>query len=190
MSDPILATFLNRVRDDAARLPASRVLRLAADPGSGDPPHRYQALFSGLEHFERDETGAVVVSRQPLLFEILFPADYLRSTDGTLQFRVARARSRFLHPNTGPGGVVCLGSEFRSGTRLRPLVHQLWGIASGRNFATESPMDPQARDFFLDHVDRVRALRSEPLWEQPIAAAMRVEAGSGPKGMGHGHGVG
>jgi len=174
VSDPIYASCLEAFRSDVAALPKSRALRIAADPGSGDPPRRYQLLFSGIEHFRR-EGGRCVVSVRPLLFQIDLPGDYCRCVDGSLPFRVLRALTPFVHPNLSGGGTICLGARFRPATRARPLLHQAYQIATSRSFATESPIDPRARDFFLAHLAEVRALRAEPLWEAPLAA--RVGAG-------------
>jgi len=165
MSDAISRIFRAGVREDAAQLPRSRALRLSCDAASGDPPSRYHVLLQGVEHFERADAGGYERTFRPLVFQIEFPDDYCRCVDGTLPFRVARSLGRLAHPNVNAAGVVCLGAKFRPGTRLRPLVHELYQIASGRNFATESPLDPHARDFFLARLAEVRALRAEPLWE-------------------------
>jgi hypothetical protein len=173
MSDPIHRSWLARVAEDAARLPASDTLRLVADPASGAPPRRYRALLRDVEHFEPALGGTVRLSQQPLLFEIDFPEDYCRAVDGTLSLRVVRVRSPFVHPNASAGGTLCLGAGFRPSTRLRPLLHQVYEIAAGRAFATQSALDPRARDFFLGNLAQVRALRAPPLWAPAATEAAR-----------------
>ena len=179
MSDPIYRSWLQRVAEDAAALPPSPVLRLTPDPASGAPPRRYRALLRDVEHFEPAEDGTVRLSLRPLLFEIDFPEDYCRAVDGTLTFRVVRVRTPFVHPNATAGGTLCLGSLFRPSTRLRPLLHQIFEIARGRVFATESALDPRARAFFLGNLAQVRALRAPALWaiaaQPPAPAAVQEE---------------
>ncbi len=177
MNDPVIRAFRKRVSEDAARIrEESAVVRLVADPMSGDPPGRYHGLLSGVEHFERGPEGALRVSGLPLPFSLDFPDDYCSCTDGSLQLRVARVHASIAHPNLGPGGSVCLGPRFSPGTRLRPLLEHLHRICSGRVFASDSPWDPHAAEFFRRHPDRVRALRAEPLWQRPVAARVRVAA--------------
>ena len=177
MKDHVIRAFRKRVSEDAARIrDESGIVRLVADPMTGDPPGRYHGLLSGVEHFERGRDGALRVSGLPLPFSLDFPDDYCSCTDGSLQLRVASVHGPIAHPNLGPEGSVCLGPRFSPGTRLRPLLEHLYRICSGRVFASDSPWDPHAASFFRRHPDRVRALRAESLWERPVAASVRVAA--------------
>ena len=176
MQDEVIRAFRGRVAEDASRIrDESSIVRLVADPMSGDPPSRYVGLLTGIEYFERGEGGAIRVSGLPLPFTLDFTDDYCSCTDGSLQLRVARVHSLMAHPNQGPGGAICLGPRFSPGTRLRPLLEHLYRICSARVYASDSPWDPHAADFFRRHPDRVRALRAEPLWQRPVAASVRVE---------------
>ena len=67
------------------------------------------------------------------------------------------------------GGIVCLGPFFRPGTSIRPLVEQIYRIVSGRDFATGHAFDGEACEYYLSHLDQVRALRAAPLWRRPLA---------------------
>ena len=127
-------------------------------------PSRYRATFRNIEHFERRPDGKIVKSRDPVEVWITIPRDYLLGLElPPLNLRVAYANARLVHPNFSRG-VFCLGSGFRPGTRLEGIVTQLYGIVSGRIFATEAMLDEAARDFFLDNLDLVRGLVSPPLW--------------------------
>jgi len=183
VSNDVMTAFLRRIAEDVPAVrAASGVVHLAPDPGS-DPPRRIHGLFSEIETFIRGPGDTVVTSRRPLPFRLDFPDDYCSCADGTLQLRVARVMTPILHPNVGPGGIVCLGPSFRPSTRLRPLLEHLHLICSGRVFASESPWEAKTAEFFRRHPDRVRALRSPPLWREPAARRVRVETlGPGPGG--------
>ena len=183
MHDDVIRAFRRRVSLDAPRIrDESTIVRVVAGPMSGDPPSRYHGLLSGVEHFERGPNGTLCASGSPLPFSLEFPDDYCSCVDGSLQLRVARVHAPIAHPNLGPGGIVCLGPRFRPATRLRPLIEHLYRICSGRVFASDSPFDPNAAEFFRRHSDRVRALRAEPLWHRPVAGSVRVETAHAERG--------
>ena len=174
MRDAVYESFLLGAREDAERIGAeSDAVRLVAAPRSGSPPAVYHGLLSGAAHFVRDAAG-IRVSADPIPFTLQFPGDYLRSADPDLQFRVVFVHAPLVHPNCR-GGLVCLGPGFRPGTRLRALVEQAYGILASRVFAPDHALDPEARDFFLHHIEEVRRLRASPLWRRPLAARVRVE---------------
>lgn len=180
MSNAVIRAFRTRVLEDARSIrDESSILRMVADPMSGDPPRRHHGLLTGVEHFERTPEGAFRATAEPIPFTLDFPEDYCSCPDGSLQLRVAWIHSPLVHPNRGPQGIVCLGGRFKPGTRLRPLLEHLYRICSGRVFASDSPMDARAAEFFRSHPEQVRALRAEPLWQAPIAASVRVELGRG-----------
>jgi hypothetical protein len=180
MSDTVYAAFLSDVASQAPRLlRESRALaQLAPIPRSGDPPAAYLGVLRGIEHLERAEGGTVCASSRPVPFVINFPADYLRSVDDTLQFRVARANAPLYHPNCRRDGTLCLGPGFLPGTALRPLLETIYGIVSSRVIATEHAFDKAARDYFVAHVDQIRDLRDKalPLWGRRLAASVRAES--------------
>jgi len=188
--------FLQGTYEDHERINSQTdVARLVPviEPGGAKQPSRYLATFTDLQHFVRHDDGSVDVSDEVVHAEILFPPDYLRSSDPNLAFRVVRIKSAVFHPNvaslpaaaagTAPtiagwrpqrlslaaGGIVCLGHGFRPGTRLRGLIFQLHRIISGKDYATESPLDCEASSYFLAHLERVRALESPPLWRTRIS---------------------
>jgi hypothetical protein len=155
---------------------ASDVLHLAPDPYSGDPPRRLHGLFTKVEHLVPGPGNTFLTSHRPLPFAIEYMDDYCSCCDGTLQLRVARVLAPIAHPNISPGGVVCLGGRFRPSTRLRPLLEHVHRICSARVYASHSPWDAKTADFYRQHPERVRALRSAPLWRQAVAQGARVDA--------------
>jgi hypothetical protein len=177
MSDGVLEGFCEATALDARHVnAASDRLRLVPDPLSGEPPRVYHGLVHALPHFERDASGAVREVTGPVAFTIRIPDDYLRGTDPGLQFRVVTLEPRFFHCNARQG-LCCLGPKFAAGTRLRALVEQVYDIVASRAFATDHALDPEARDFFLRNIARVReiAAAAPPLWRRPLAAGLRVE---------------
>jgi len=175
VTDPIRADFLEAMVGEARAVnQASDVARLGPRPGTGAPPAIYDGTFDGVEHFEQLADGTVAVSATPVRFSISFPTSYLRSGDPRLQFQVAQLLTPILHPNVSRS-VVCLGPHFAPGTGLRALVQQLYGIVSGHVFATDHAFDATARQYFLSHLDDVKALRAKPLWRRQLARRVRVE---------------
>jgi hypothetical protein len=168
MTSFVLDAFLETAAVDAAELDeASDVLSLLPRSAGSTPPRIYDGVLREVEHLERVADGTVQVSASLVAFTIEFPIDYCRSTDPLLQFRVARVHTPILHPNC-QGGILCLGSDFRPGTRLRGVVHEVYAIVCGRNFAAQSALDPWAAEYYLAHLDQVRALRSRPLLRRQI----------------------
>ena len=206
MSDPVYRAFLRRAARDAEQINAnSDVVRLSPDPAGGAAPSTYAGVFAeGIAHFApprdvlsrprdisprpRDATpdatsrreGAPRVSTDAIPFLIRLPHDYLRSHDPNLQFRVVRTLAPLLHPNVH-GGLVCLGPLFYPGTPLLALIEQVYGIVSSQIFATQDAFSRSARDFYLEHVDRVSEMAgtAPPLWRRAVAARVRV-ASIGP----------
>ncbi|MFQ5667694.1 MAG: hypothetical protein ACE5I7_14875 [Candidatus Binatia bacterium] len=190
MSDPVYDAFLETAAEDVLAVnAASDILQLTPDPAAGRLPHTYNGWLQEVEHLDRAGDGTAYVSAATVGFTIHFPAEYCRSTGADLQFRVVRLHFPLLHPNT-KGGMVCLGPHFRPGTRLRPLVHQIYGIISGRIFATDHAFDAEACMYYLRHLDQVRALRARPLWRRRVAGRVRVEGAAGvlPKDVEQAHG--
>ncbi len=175
MTDPIYRAFLETVKEDAAKINAeSDILRLVASRDGGGPPSKYQGIFTDVQYLVRSGDGTIRHSLDPILFGLNFPADYLRSIDPDLQFRVAGVYVPLYHPNIRKG-LVCLGPGFACGTRLRPLVEQIYAIFSARVHATDHAFDSEARHYYLTHVDEIRALRSAPLWRRPVALRVDVK---------------
>ena len=172
-TDPVYAAFLAVVAVDAAAVcAASDILTLRA--GGGSPPHTYNGCLRDVEHLERGIDDRVMVSAAPVPFLLSFPPDYCRSADPKLQFRVVSTAAPLVHPNVR-GGMVCLGQHFRPGTRVKPLIEQIYRIVSGRTFATADAFDAPSRDYYLTHLDQVRSLRSAPLWRRPVTGGTWVE---------------
>ena len=178
MSDPIREGFLVSVEEDAALANReSDVLRLVGVPREAGSPDTWHGLLRGVEHLVRAGAGPVGVSHDPIPFTLTFPSDYLSSVDPTLQLRVASVHphARLFHSNVSRFGQVCLGAQFAPGTRLRPLVEQLYDVCSFRITATEDSFNADAAIWIVEHVEQVRALRAAPLWRRALASAVRVE---------------
>jgi hypothetical protein len=174
--DPVIEGFRETA---AAAVPeinaATDRLRISADPLSGAPPCVYHLLFDAVTHFERAPAGGARIVTGPVAATLRIPDDYLRSGDGSLQFRVASVEPRIVHPNCR-AGVVCLGPRFAPGTKLRPLVEQLYDILASRVFASDHGFDAEACRVYLANLERVKAIRAAapPLWRRPLAAGVRV----------------
>jgi hypothetical protein len=176
MDDPVYRAFLQTAAEDAAATNAdSDIVRLVPDPRTGDPPDTYHGLLSDVEHLEHARAGTPRVTTEPIRFRLYFPADYCRSLDPNLQFKVVTVHSPLYQPNVR-GGTVCLGPQFSPGTRLRAVVEQFYRIASGRATATDHAFDPKVRDYFLDHIEEVRKLKARPLWRRPVSTRVSVRS--------------
>lgn len=175
MSDPVYRAFLETVEEDSAKVVAeSNILRLVPYRDGEGPPNTYRGVITDIEHLERLADGTVRHSLAPILFDVQFPPDYLRSLDEDLQFRISRVHVSLYHPNIR-SGLVCLGPRFRCGTRLKPLVEHLYGIFSARTRATDHAFNPEPRHYYLNHVDEIKALRAAPLWRRPVASRVDVK---------------
>ncbi len=173
--DPIRAAFLESCRADAETIcQNSDCVRISPDASSGNPPHTYQGVLRGAQHYVRDADGAIVVTDRPIHFQVHFGEDYLRSLDDNLQFRVVSTSRHLVHPNVS-GGVVCLGGRFRPGTRLRSVTEQFYAIVTSRVAATQHPFDLPAAEFYLDQIEVIRNFQNEPLWRRPLTTSTRVE---------------
>jgi hypothetical protein len=178
MSETVYSGFLRNVEAAAPQaLSSSKILKLAPIPHSGEPPAAYFGALSGIEHFERGEGGTIRITDRTVPFTIGFPADYLRSVDDTLQFRVARVNAPLFHPNCREDGTLCLGAQFRPGTALEPLLETIYGIVASKVVATRDAFDKRACQYFLSHGDEVRRLRQHApgLWRRPVARRVRKE---------------
>jgi hypothetical protein len=182
MHDPVYRAFLQTAAEDAASTNAdSDIVRLVPDPRTGDPPDTYHGLLSHVEHLERSRSGAPRVTTEPISFRLHFPADYCRSLDPNLQFKVVTVPTRLFNPNVR-GSFVCMGPQFSPGTRLRAVVEQFYRIASGRAIATDHAFDPEVREYFLDHIEEVRKLSARPLWRRSVSARVSVRSIERPAG--------
>jgi len=178
--DPVYTAFLETAAEDvAACLADSDILVLQARPGAAGPADTYDGGLTDVEHLERAADGTARVSSAPVGFTVHFPADYCRSTDPNLHFRVAFVRTPVWHPNVR-GAVLCLSRYFRPGTRVRPLIEQIFGIVSGRIFAADHAFDGEAARYYLAHLEQVRALRARSLWRRPVAGKARLEHMAAP----------
>jgi hypothetical protein len=173
--DPVFQAFLESAAADGREInAASRVLRVVPDPRRGRPSDTYHLLFDGLQHFRREPAGGVRVALDPIVVRVSFPDDFLRSADPGLAYRVIGLLTPVFHPNVSGHG-LCI-SGFAAGIRLRGIAEQVFAVLSGRAFATNDALDPEAARFFAEHPERVQALARVPLWSTRAARASRVVA--------------
>ena len=179
MEHPVVENFLKVAAEERDwAIAESDILHLVGEERSEGSPRLYFGTFRGIEHFERGPGGSVRTSDEPIGFSIYFPPDYLRNTDPDLQFRVARVESLppLYHPNLRRS-LICLGTGFTCGTRLRGLLQQLYGIFSYQIVATESPFNIEAGEYFLSRPEELAALRpAPPLWRRTVAEVASVES--------------
>jgi hypothetical protein len=167
--DPVFRSFLESASADAREINArSRSARLVPDPRRGIPSDTYHLILDGLHYFRRDARGRMVDTRDPVVVRVTLPEDYLRCVDPALAYRVIWLVTRVAHPNVRQHHVCVAG--FAAGTRLRGIVELLYALLSARAYATNDPLDPEAARFFSEHPERVRSLRSAPLWPAPEAS--------------------
>ena len=175
-ADPVLENFLSTTVEDAATLLAgSDCLHLVPRDGRPTPYDTWDGVFVGVGHLVRATDRTVSLSHEPLPFTVRFPADYLRSHDPTLQFRVASVAGSLFHPNSRGAGLVCLGGDFRPGTPLRFVVEQLFGIVTGRIAATDHAFDPEAAAYYVAHPEQLATIRGQSLKRRPVAMRSRCE---------------
>lgn len=186
MTDRVLRSFLLGAREDADWVNAnSTILRVVPDPRSGEPPCVYLGLLREVEHLRRASGGSVEVSSDPIPFTVRFPLDYLVSSDPMLQLRIVELGAPVFAVNVR-GPLVCMGSRFQPGARLRTLMEHVWGILSCRVYNTSDAFNAEARDYFYRNADQVRALRAAPLWARSIAKSAVVQSMNAEPGAGSG----
>jgi len=183
MHDPVYDAFLGTLAEDISEVNAASDILHLAPYGDAEPkPHVYAGWLRDVEHLVPNGDGTASVSADPVAISLRFPPGYCRSTDPNLQFRVAEIHSPLLHPNVR-GLTVCLGPHFRPGTRVRPLVQQLYGIVCGRIRATDHAFDAEACRYYLHHLDQVLALRARPLWRRRVVGRTRIGSLDTTNGM-------
>jgi hypothetical protein len=176
--DRVFDAFLASARDDALCVnEATDVARVVPDPRGGALPASYFIVFEGLEHFRRATSGSIVALREPIAVALSFPEDYLRARDARLAFRALAVRTRLVHPNVDAPAICLLG--FRPGLRLRGIVEALYAVLTSQAFDVRSALDLAAARFYVEHPDRVRALRSPPLFRRRVARAARLRLSHG-----------
>jgi hypothetical protein len=161
--DPVYLKFLENTYDEARRLAEkSDVLKLSPIPPF--PPGAYLCEFH-VAHLRLLSDGTVRIEQGPVTAGVIFPEDYLRSTDPRLYLRVASALTPFdlLHPNVR-GGVVCLGAAFAPGTSLTALLWELYEIVSYQNVTLDerNAMNPTACRLLRQQPELLSGLRPEP----------------------------
>jgi hypothetical protein len=161
--DEIFERFKENTQAEAASLAReSAVLRIRPVPPF--PAAAYVCEFD-VRYLGRMPDGTVRVQDGPVLVAIRFPADYLRSADPHLQFRVAAMLSNdFVHPNVLPPA-ICLGSAFAPGTRIGLLVQELYEIVTYRNFSLveRNSLNPEASRLLRAHSSLLAGLKPPPL---------------------------
>jgi hypothetical protein len=175
--DRIFQTFLENTASDASDLQArSDVVSLVPLPPL--PPSRYSCTFH-VPYLQRLPSGTVEIHPGPVHCAVVFPEDYLRSTDPHLFMRLAAVLSSgFLHPNVSTVGNVCLGVGFAPGTPIGALVWELFDIVTYRNCTLDerNALNPEACRFVREHQALVDTLTPPPLFrrERPAPIVVRT----------------
>lgn len=161
--DQVYLKCLENSYAEAMRLAErSDVLKLTPIPPF--PPGGYLCEFQ-TPHLRLLPDGVVRVERGLVTAGVVFPEDYLRSTDPRLYLRVASVLTPFdlLHPNVR-GGVVCLGAAFAPGTALTALLWELYEIVSYQNFTLDerNALNPTACRLLRQHPELLSGLKPEP----------------------------
>lgn len=143
--NPVFEAFLRNTFDEATALAEkSDVLRIAPIPPF--PPSGYLCEFD-VSYLRKRADGVVELKTAPAVAGLLFPEDYLHSTDPRLYLRVAQVVEPWdiVHPNVR-GGVVCLGSAFAPGTPITALLWELYEIVSYQNLTLDegNALNPEA----------------------------------------------
>lgn len=171
--DQIFRRFLTSARADAEEInQKSGVARVALNPAS---PATFLCEFQA-PYLRRLPGGTVGIHPGPVLAAILFPEDYLRSSDAHLYTRVAAVLSPHLvHPNV-LGPVVCLGYRFRPGTRLGLIVHELYEIFTYSNYSLveSNSLNPEACRLLRAHAHLLEQLHSPPWLRRKRSFTVRV----------------
>jgi hypothetical protein len=154
----------------------SDVLRITPLPPF--PPCGYVCEFD-VAHLRRLPEGVVEISAGPVVAAVLFPEDYLHSTDPRLYLKVASVIEplNLVHPNIN-GYAVCLGSAFAPGTPITALLWELYDIVSYQNVTLDerNAMNPEACRLLREHAELLARLRSEPFLRRQHKIRMRVNA--------------
>lgn len=181
LQDKILTRFLANSFITATELAArSDTLRILAH--KGNPPTHFLLMFDELDYFiEEMFTGRIKrVSRQPVMAEVIFPADYLRSVDPHLYMKISKiCTPGFFHPNVSPGiQNVCLGQQMISGAPLKELIYHLYDIVTYRNMTIEesNALNPAACRYFREYGrEKLVKLTRPPLIRRALKVSVSVE---------------
>jgi hypothetical protein len=146
----------------------------------GDPPSRFLLQFEGIEYLNQNlETSAVAVVKQPLLVDVHFPRDYLRSTDPQLYLKmVTLLHPEFFHPNVSlPFGYICLGHDFLPGTVLSDLAFHIHEIITYQNMTVDErdAFNPSACRYLRQYPEVLDNLRRPPLRRRRLVLDGKVE---------------
>ncbi|NOZ20003.1 MAG: hypothetical protein GXP25_02830 [Planctomycetes bacterium] len=162
--DSVFRKFLDNSYDRGRELEReSDILRIEAR--RGEPPTGFLCSFVGVEHLVRDPDGTVEKCTDPILIEVQFPPDYLKSCDPHLGLRVVGMLNRnIFHPNIRPPA-VCLGNALRPGTTLDEILRYVYEIISYQNVTPNESdaFSAEACRYVREHPGVLSGLRIPPL---------------------------
>lgn len=173
--DHIFQAFLKHTAEDTAELQRKTDV-VILEPLPPFPPSRYRCTFL-VPYLRRLPSGTVDIDVGPVLCEISFPEDYLRSTDPKLFMKIASILNPdFLHPNVLLGS-VCLGSAFAPGTPIHALIGELFDIVTYRNCTVDEhdALNPEVCRLVREHRSLVDKLGRRSLYrsDRRIQIAVR-----------------
>ena len=174
MDDKVFEGFLEEsCRRGHALADESSVVNILAERGS--PPHGYLVGFEGVEHLVRDSNGVVRKTMDPILVEVRFPPDFLRTSDRHLGLKVVGIVSHLFHPNV-KRPAFCLG-HIRPGTPLDEILRMVYEVISFQNVTPDErdAFSPEACRYVREHPEVLKSLRIPPLKRRRLNVRATVE---------------
>lgn len=165
--DKVYLGFLEKSFSQAKQLEAdSDILTILYT--KDNPPSRFLLQFDDIDYLtQNEETGRVAIVSEPLLVDVCFPSDYLRSTDPQLYLRVVTLLNPgFFHPNVRlPFGAICLGHDFLPGTLLSDLAFHIYEIITYQNMTVDErdAFNPSACRYLRQYPEVLRKMRRPPI---------------------------
>ena len=178
--DKIYSGFLKQSLEQATQLAADSDVLSILDT-KGNPPFRFLLQFSGIDYLVQScETGEVEINHEPVLVDLYFPPDYLRSVDPELYLKIVSLLTPgFFHPNVRiPFGLICLGHDFLPGTLLGDLAFHIHDIITYQNATVDErdAYNPEACRYLRQYPDILKQLRRPPIRRRNLKVQVTVES--------------
>lgn len=178
-ADKIYLRFLENSFEKARQLEAESDILTIADK-RGNPPYHFLLKFEPVHHLVQNfDTGQVQLIQAPVLLDVCFPEDYLRSLDPELYLKmVAILNPAFFHPNVKPFlGYVCLGHDFLPGTPLSDLIYHLYDIITYQNTTVDEQdaFNPAACSYLRQYPEVLKQIQNPPLRRRKLNLNIKVE---------------
>ena len=116
---------------------------------SGNPPQKYELLFTGAGFCRDPKSGKIAVRHQHRVTVDLI-ASYPRMMPGLAW------QTPIFHPNISNNGVVCMGgygSNWVPSLTLDEMITMLWDMIRYKNFDSDSPYNREAAAWVQQQTD-------------------------------------